>query len=60
MPPVSGLLQPTEMRPDMAAAEPLSRPGAMTSLFSAPSGWQEGGTSLETMAEVIARPPSPA
>ena len=32
----------------------------MTSLFSAPSGWQSGGTSFETIADVIALPPRPA
>ena len=32
-------------------------PGAITSLFSAASGWQVGGTSSATMAEVSPRPP---
>jgi hypothetical protein len=32
----------------------------MTSLLSAPKGWQSGGTSLATMADVMALPPKPA
>ena len=44
----------------MAAMVPLSIPGAMTSLLSSPSGCARGGTSFATMAEVNARPPSPA
>jgi hypothetical protein len=35
---VSGLLQPTERRPVIDAVVPLSIPGAITSLFSAPRG----------------------
>ena len=31
----------------------------MTSLLSAPSGWQSGGTSFETRADVNALPPNP-
>ncbi len=38
MPPVRGLLHPTDSLPDIAATVPLSIPGAMTSLFSALSG----------------------
>jgi hypothetical protein len=49
-----------ESRLDIAAPVPLRRPGAITSLFSPPKGWQSGGTSFETMAEVIALPPRPA
>jgi hypothetical protein len=60
MVPVSGLLQPTEIRPDIVAIVPLSKPGAMTSLLSAPNGWQSGGTSLETIADVSALPPMPS
>src|SRR5450759_5804320 len=60
MPPVSGLLQPTEIRPLVEAAEPVSRPGANTSLFAALRGWQRGSTSLLTTIEVMARPPRPA
>ena len=60
MPPVSGLLAPAEMRPELAAAVPESRPGANTSLLLGPSAWQVGGTSAATMVEVRARPPKPA
>src|SRR5690349_13263212 len=59
MPPVSGLLQPTEMRPLVDADEPVRRPGASTSLLAALSGWQVGSTSFATIAEVRPRPPSP-
>jgi hypothetical protein len=44
----------------MAAVVPLSNPGAITSLLFSPRGWQSGGTSLETIAEVRALPPRPA
>ncbi len=60
IPPVRGLLQPTERRPDIAAMLPLSMPGAITSLLSSPSGWHSGGTSLDTIADVRALPPIPA
>jgi len=53
-------LPPTEIRPDMALAVPLRRPGAITSLLSPLSGWHKGGTSCETIAEVNALPPKPA
>ena len=32
----------------------------MTSLFSSPSGWHNGGTSFDTIADVNALPPRPA
>ncbi len=60
MPPVSGLLQPTEMRPLVEAADPVSMPGAKTSLLAALSGWQRGSTSALTTRDVMARPPRPA
>ncbi len=60
MPPVSGLLQPTEIRPEEPAVVAQSVPGAKTSLFSGPRGWQVGGTSLQMTAVVRARPASPA
>ena len=44
----------------MTAAVPLNNPGAITSLFSAPKGWQRGGTSRDTRVEVMALPPKPA
>ncbi len=57
MVPVSGLLAPTDMRPEMGAAVPPRRPGANTTLFSRPRGTHCGGTSWATIAEVIPRPP---
>src|SRR5659263_450851 len=56
-PPVSGLLAPTERRPPLGAVVPPRVPGAMTSLFSGPSGSAFGGTSAKTIASVSARPP---
>ena len=49
---------PTPREP--AIVHPESIPGAMTSLFSAPSGWQSGCTSVATTIDVNALPPSPA
>jgi hypothetical protein len=52
MPPVRGLLAPTEMRPDWTAVVPLRRPGAKMSLLLFPRGWQVGFTSFATNVEV--------
>jgi len=57
MPPVSGLLPPTDIRPELAAGVPDKVPGANTSLLLGPSGWQVGGTSAATTVLVKARPP---
>jgi len=48
------LLQPTESLPVMAPAVPLSMQGKKISLFSPPSAWHNGCTSLAMMNEVIA------
>jgi hypothetical protein len=56
MPPVSGLLAPTERRPPFGAVVPPKRPGAKTSLASGPSASDFGGTSLKMIASVRARP----
>ena len=55
---VSGLLAPADNRPEHGAPVPVRRPGASTSLLAADSGWQCGGTSWATSAEVKPRPPS--
>jgi len=57
MPPVRGLLPPTEIRPELGAMDPASNPGATTSLLLGPRGWQRGGTSSATTLDVNARPP---
>ena len=59
-PPISGLLPPNDVLPEVVAAVPPSRPGAMTSLLSGPSESQSGGTSRSTIRDVSARPPSSA
>jgi hypothetical protein len=38
MPPVKGLFEPTESRPEFEATVPVSKPGANTSLLFGPSG----------------------
>ncbi len=60
MPPVRGDLPPTEMRPELGAVVPVTMPGAKTTLFDGPSGWQVGSTSSATRAEVRPRPPRQA
>ncbi len=60
MVPVSGLLAPAEIRPELEAAVPESKPGAKTSLFLGPKAWQVGGTSAATILDVSPRPPWPA
>ena len=60
MPPVRGLLAPTESLPEFAHVDPESSPVATTSLFFGPSGWQRGGTSLATMLDVRPLPPKDA
>ncbi len=59
IPPVSGLFAPQDIRPDWAAAVPLSNPGAKTNLLLGPKAWQVGITSLATIVEVRALPPRP-
>src|SRR5690554_124536 len=57
IPPVSGLFAPKEVRPLLGAAgEPVTQPGAMTSLLCGPSGWQVGSTSSNMMCDVNPRP----
>ncbi len=58
MPPVSGLFAPTERRPVFTKVVPVKYPGAKISLFSLPRGSVVAGTSLFTIIEVSARPPS--
>src|ERR1019366_5215654 len=60
MPPVRGLLQPTERRLLVVAGVADSRPGAKTSLLPAPSAWHSGSTSSATRHDVSPLPPSPA
>ncbi len=55
---VSGLLAPADNRPEHGAPVPVKLPGASTSLLAAESGWQWGGTSSATSAEVKPRPPN--
>src|SRR5680860_165547 len=57
MPPVRGLLAPTDSREELGDVVPASNPGAMTSLLAIPSASVLGSTSLLMMAEVRALPP---
>jgi len=57
MVPVKGDFPPKDIRPEVGAAVPLTMPGARTSLLEELRGWQVGGTSSQTMAEVRPRPP---
>ncbi|KAF5040287.1 hypothetical protein DSECCO2_535060 [anaerobic digester metagenome] len=57
IPPVSGLLAPTDKRPEFAAFVPANRPGANTNLFLLPNGLQVGSTSSEIIVEVNPLPP---
>jgi tetratricopeptide (TPR) repeat protein len=55
MPPVSGLLPPTDSRPAFGAIVSPRRPGAKISLFSRPRGSMVAGTSSKVIAPVRAR-----
>src|SRR3990172_3412280 len=57
MPPVNGLLQPTEIRPEVGAEEPDSTPGASTRILSGPRGSQAGSHSFNRILADSARPP---
>ncbi len=59
IPPVNGLLPPTEIRPEFGADVPLNIPGANISLLFLPRGWQVALTSSLIKFEVRARPPRP-
>lgn len=56
MVPVNGLLAPTDIRPELGAEVPLSKPGAKIILLFLPRGWQVGWTSSFTKLDVKARP----
>ena len=58
MPPVSGLLAPTDMRPEVGAEVPERTPGANTNTLSGPSGSQVGSHSSSRIRADSARPPS--
>ena len=55
---IAALQQPTEMRPEVGAAVPLSTPGASTSTFSGPSGSHFGLHSSSRIFAERPRPPS--
>ena len=58
MPPVSGLLPPTESRPEVGAAVPDTTPGASTNTLSGPRGSQVGSHSSVRILADSPRPPS--
>src|SRR3990172_5568009 len=57
MPPVSGLLPPIEIRPEVGAEVPKSTPGAITRTLSGPSGSHFGSHSSSRIFAERARPP---
>ncbi len=58
MPPVRGLLPPTESRPPLGTTVPAKIPAAYTMTLPGPSESASASTSRSTMAEVKPRPPS--